>query len=86
MASIVNTIISPETQTIGENPKEPQFKAAVDTIKHNTNVTDEALLSDYLAESATACPEFREAIHRLLVEQIHIQGRKELLSVLDALT
>ncbi|KAK6001856.1 hypothetical protein QM012_002346 [Aureobasidium pullulans] len=86
LASIVDTILSPETQTIGENPKEPQFKAAVDTIKHNTNVADEALLSEYLAESATSCPEFREAIHRLLAEQIHTQGRKELLSVLDALT
>ncbi|KAH0258828.1 long-chain fatty alcohol dehydrogenase, partial [Aureobasidium melanogenum] len=86
LASIVDTIISPETQTSGENPKKTQLKAAVDTIKHNTNVTDEALLSEYLAESATSCPEFREAIHRLLVEQIHTQGRKELLSVLDALT
>ncbi|KAG9629036.1 long-chain fatty alcohol dehydrogenase, partial [Aureobasidium melanogenum] len=86
LASIVDTIISPETQTSGENPKKIQLKAAVDTIKHNTNVTDEALLSEYLAESATSCPEFREAIHRLLAEQIHTQGRKELLSVLDALT
>lgn len=86
MASIVDTIISPGTQTSGENPKKTQFKAAVDTIKHHTNATDEALISEYLAESATSCPGFREAIHRLLAEQIHTQGKKELLSVLDALT
>ncbi|KAG9971115.1 long-chain fatty alcohol dehydrogenase, partial [Aureobasidium melanogenum] len=86
LASIVDTIISPETETSGEIPKKTQLKAAVDTIKYNTNVTDEALLSEYLAESATSCPEFREAIHRLLAEQIHTQGKKELLSVLDALT
>lgn len=86
LASIVDTIISPETQTIGEITKEAQFKAAVNTIKHHTNVEDEALLSEYLAESATACPEFREAIYRLLVNQIHEEGRKQLIGVLDALT
>jgi hypothetical protein len=86
LASIVDTIISPETQSIGETAKGAQFKAAVDTIKHHTNVEDEALLSEYLAESATSCPEFREAIHRLLVNQIHEEGRKQLVGVIDALT
>jgi hypothetical protein len=86
LASIVDTIISSETQTIGETAKEAQFKAAVDTIKHHTNVEDEALLSKYLAESATSCPEFRESIYRLLVNQIHEEGRKQLVGVVDALT
>ncbi|KAI4722873.1 long-chain fatty alcohol dehydrogenase [Aureobasidium sp. EXF-10727] len=86
LASIVDTIISPETQASEEITKEAQFRAAVDTIKHHTNVTDEALLSEYLAESATSCPEFREAIYRLLAQQIHGEGRKGLLTILDALT
>ncbi|CAD0108226.1 unnamed protein product [Aureobasidium uvarum] len=86
LASIVDTIISPETQASEEITKEAQFTAAVDTIKHHTNVTDEALLSEYLAESATSCPEFREAIYRLLAQQIHGEGRKGILTILDALT
>lgn len=86
LASIVDTIISPETQCIGEITKEAQFESAVDAIKHHTAVEDEALLSEYLAESATSCPGFREAIHRFLVEQVDSGGKKELLGVLDALT
>ncbi|THX72995.1 long-chain fatty alcohol dehydrogenase [Aureobasidium pullulans] len=86
LASIVDTIISPETHCIGEIAKEAQFKSAVDAIKHHTAVEDEALLSEYLAESATSCLGFREAIHRFLVEQVDSGGKKELLGVLDALT
>ncbi|KAI5238258.1 long-chain fatty alcohol dehydrogenase [Aureobasidium subglaciale] len=86
LASIVDTIISPGTQAIGDSTQEVQFKAAVDTIRHHTAVEDEALLSEYLAESATSTPEFKESIQRLLATQTHKDGIKELLGVLDALT
>lgn len=90
LASIVDTIVPSDTQTIGAIHADANygthFRAAVDTIKHNTGVEDEALLSEYLAESATSCPEFRDAIHRFVAVQIDDTARTGLLGVLNALT
>jgi hypothetical protein len=88
LASVVDTIISPVTQPTGvaRSDREAHFKAAVATIKHNTGVEDDVLISAYLAESATSCPEFRESIIRFLATHVNDAGRKSLLSVLDALT
>ena len=88
LVSIVDTIISPQTQTAAaiSADHEYQFAAAVDTIKRNTAVVDETLITEYLAESATSCPGFKDAIYRLLILQMNSDARKQLLTILNALT
>ena len=85
LASIVDTVIAPPSESI-EYTREAQFAAAVDIIKANTAVVDEALVSTYLSESASSCPGFREAIFRFLAVQVDNDARKRLLVILNALT
>lgn len=90
IAAIANTVIpsiSPSDETNGRDGHylQPTAYAAASAAIVKHNAIDQSVAVDYLAESPTANPYFREAINRLVFQSTDAEARKRLFVVLSIL-
>ena len=65
--------------------REDEYSETFRRFKAHSNEKDDALVKQYLGESATTCTPFREGVYRILGKGTTQNAKKDLLTVLNLL-